>query len=295
MPRKATKPKDPNAPKRALSSYFLFSNERRAVLQKKMPEKKLTELSKIISVEWKELDEAKKQKYAARAKKDKDKYDEELAAYKKTEDYEKFQQKLELWKAQQKEQETVDEDGSAVKKVSLPRKPKDPNMPKRSASSYFLFGNSVRARIKKENPELKVTEIAKLIGEEWRQLSEAEKKPFDEEAKKLKAQYHKKMEKYKGSKEEAAYQKKLKEWEEECQRRQEKAAASFAKKRARESGKKAPSKKSGKSKKKKRESMDEESESSSAESSESESDSASSSEDSEMSSGSSGSESESES
>ena len=157
MPRKATKPKDPNAPKRALyashsmqiplwhtiknntfclgdrSSYFLFSNERRAVLQKKMPEKKLTELSKIISVEWKELDEAKKQKYAARAKKDKDKYDEELAAYKKTEDYEKFQQKLELWKAQQKEQETVDEDGVNVKKVSLPRKPKDPNMPKRSA------------------------------------------------------------------------------------------------------------------------------------------------------------------
>jgi len=293
MPKRNPKPKDPNMPKRPLSSYFLFSNERRAVLQQKMPDKKLTELSKLISVEWKELSDEQKEKYASKAKKAKDKYDKNLAAYKKTEDYAKYQQKLEYWKQSEKEAAKMDESGAPVKKVSLPRKPKDANCPKRSASSYFLFGNSVRARIKAENPDLKVTEIAKLIGEEWRKLSEEEKKPFNDEAIKLKAKYLEAMEKYRGSKEEAAFKKKLSEWEEECQRRRDKAAASFAKKKEKERSTKTKGKKAGKGRKKKVEESDE---SSSEESSGSESDSESSSGDSDMSSdGSSGSESESES
>jgi len=219
-------------PKRPLSSYFLFSNERRSVLQQKMPDKKLTELSKIISQEWKELDGDKKESYATRAKRAKEKWDKELASYKQTEEYEKFQQKLEFWKQQQKEQERSDKDGSPTKKISLPRKPKDPNMPKRSASSYFLFGNSVRKQIKEENPDLKVTEIAKLIGERWGKLSEEEKKPFNEQAVKLKSEYLAAMEKYRGSAEEAEYKKKLEDWEEECERRKNKALASAQKKKA---------------------------------------------------------------
>jgi len=233
MPKRGNaKPKDPNMPKRPLSSYFLFSNERRSILQQKMPEKKLTELSKIISQEWKELDSERKEQYAATAKRAKTKWDKKLEAYKQTEEYEKFQQKLEFWKQQQKEQEKADKDGSPTKKISLPRKPKDANMPKRSASSYFLFGNSVRAQIKKENPDLKVTEIAKLIGEQWGKLSEDEKKPFNAQAAVLKKEYLERMEKYRGSAEEAEYKKRLEEWEEECERRKAKAVASAQRKKA---------------------------------------------------------------
>jgi len=243
MPKRSnTKPKDPNMPKRPLSSYFLFSNERRSILQQKMPEKKLTDLSKIISQEWKELDGDKKEQYAARAKRAKEKWDKQLAAYKQTEDYDKFQQKLEFWKQQQKEQEKADKDGSPTKKISLPRKPKDPNMPKRSASSYFLFGNSVRQEIKNENPTLKVTEIAKLIGERWGKLTEEEKKPFNAQAATLKAEYLRRMEKYRGSAEEAEFKKKLEEWEEECERRKAKAVASAQRKKAKEMKERAKAK-----------------------------------------------------
>jgi len=60
MPRstKPTKmlktPKDLNAPKKPSSGYFIFSNERRPILQTETG-KKITEVSKLIAAEWKQL------------------------------------------------------------------------------------------------------------------------------------------------------------------------------------------------------------------------------------------------
>merc|ERR1711964_429859 len=64
-----------------------------------------------------------------------------------------------------------------------------PNMPKRPLAGYFLFTKSARARITAANPGFAITKIAKLMGDEWKKLSDAEKAPFQEEAKALKAQY----------------------------------------------------------------------------------------------------------
>ena len=49
---------------------------------------------------------------------------------------------------------------------------------KRPQSAYFHFAASRRGSLKEENPKLKVTELSKLIGAEWKELTEDDKKPF---------------------------------------------------------------------------------------------------------------------
>jgi hypothetical protein len=54
-------------------------------------------------------------------------------------------------------------------------KVKDPNAPKRPASSYLLFQNAVRQETKKENPTLPNNELLALISQRWANMSDSEK------------------------------------------------------------------------------------------------------------------------
>lgn len=62
------------------------------------------------------------------------------------------------------------------------------------------FSNSVRSQVKEENPGLSVTEIAKLIGTKWNELSAEDKEPFVKKAAEDKVRYEREMEVYKASK-----------------------------------------------------------------------------------------------
>lgn len=53
-------------------------------------------------------------------------------------------------------------------KVKKARKPKDPNAPKRPLTAYFRFSRDKRDEVKAQFPSLKVTEIAKKLGEMWK-------------------------------------------------------------------------------------------------------------------------------
>ena len=47
----------------------------------------------------------------------------------------------------------------------------------------------MRERVKEENPDLKVTEIAKVIGAKWKALTDEEKKKYNDMAEKDKERY----------------------------------------------------------------------------------------------------------
>ena len=66
---------------------------------------------------------------------------------------------------------------------------KDPNAPKKPLTSYFLFAKDVRPEIMKNNPTAKITEIATLIGAEWKKLSDDDKKKYTQKADEAKAEY----------------------------------------------------------------------------------------------------------
>lgn len=87
-------------------------------------------------------------------------------------------------------------------KATKPSKPskkaaKDPNMPKRPASGFFIFMETFRKTHKEENPDVKgVAEVGKAGGLKWKQMSEEEKAPYNEEALQRKATYEKALAKY---------------------------------------------------------------------------------------------------
>ena len=149
--RKKGKKKDPNAPKRAQSAYFLFMGDVREQVKAEHPEYNIGQIAKHIGGMWRECSASKKAPYERQAKKLKEQYHIDRANY-------------------------------------LEEK-NDPNKPKRPQSSYFLFMGSVRATVKAENPQYTIGEIAKHIGAMWKQLSARERSPFEQEAVKLKAQY----------------------------------------------------------------------------------------------------------
>jgi len=78
---KATK--DNNAPKRARSSYMLFSNDIRAEVMKENPKLEMGQVSKILGLRWKSVTDTVKEEYTQRADVDKERYTKEMDVYTK--------------------------------------------------------------------------------------------------------------------------------------------------------------------------------------------------------------------
>jgi len=75
---------------------------------------------------------------------------------------------------------------------------KDPNAPKRALSGFFFFSNEKRDGVAKGHPQWKVSDVASELGKQWRGMSAAQKKPYEDKAVKDKARYEAEMKKYKG-------------------------------------------------------------------------------------------------
>ncbi|CDR98015.1 high mobility group protein-like protein NHP1, putative [Babesia bigemina] len=77
--------KDPNAPKRALSSYMFFAKEKRGEIIAKNPEmaKDVAAVGKLIGSAWNALGEADKAPYEKLAEEDRARYEREKAEYAK--------------------------------------------------------------------------------------------------------------------------------------------------------------------------------------------------------------------
>ncbi|ORZ13543.1 high mobility group box domain-containing protein, partial [Absidia repens] len=73
------------------------------------------------------------------------------------------------------------------------RQKKDPNTPKRGLSAYMFFSQSNREQIKAENPDATFGQLGKLLGAKWKELSDAEKKPYQDKADADKKRYEAEM------------------------------------------------------------------------------------------------------
>lgn len=68
--------------------------------------------------------------------------------------------------------------------------------PKRGLSAYLVFSRATRDSIKREHPDLKFGDLAKVVAERWKDMSEEERAPYHAEADADKARYEREMAAY---------------------------------------------------------------------------------------------------
>lgn len=119
---KEKKEKDPDAPKKPQTSYFLYMNANRDSVKKANPDLAFGPLTKKLTEMWKALTEEERKKYEELAAKDKERYHAEMEAK-----------------------------GLATKKKPAA----DADAPKKALSSFMLFSQEARERLKKSDPDVK--------------------------------------------------------------------------------------------------------------------------------------------
>lgn len=64
--------------------------------------------------------------------------------------------------------------------INIPKSERDPSDgPKRPKTGFMFFSIERRIRLKEELPGLSIADASKVIGGEWRDLSDPEKHPFN--------------------------------------------------------------------------------------------------------------------
>ncbi|KAB2608860.1 high mobility group B protein 6-like [Pyrus ussuriensis x Pyrus communis] len=161
------------------------------------------EVSNVLGAKWKNVSPEEKRPYEERYQVDKEAYLQVTAKEKREVEAmhpleEKHKQKMAMELLEQYMQFKQE----AKKENKKSKKEKDPLKPKHPMSAFFLFTNDRRPALVAENKT--VTEIAKITGEEWKNMTEEQKLPYEEMTRKNKEKYMQEMEAYKEMKEEEA-------------------------------------------------------------------------------------------
>eukprot|EP01089_Gocevia_fonbrunei_P009266 TRINITY_DN2138_c0_g1_i2.p1 TRINITY_DN2138_c0_g1~~TRINITY_DN2138_c0_g1_i2.p1 ORF type:complete len:231 (-),score=70.23 TRINITY_DN2138_c0_g1_i2:69-761(-) len=178
MPRRK---RTSDKPKRPLTAYMIFSQEKRGEIKQNNPDVSFGEVGKLLGQAWQKLSSDDRVPFENKSKEAKVRYQEELKKYKEdhpdSSDDEPPKKRLKGEKAK--------------------RKPKDKNAPKKPCSAFFWFSKEQRPLIKTKNPNATFGEMGKLVGEAWRNLVEADKQPYVKKATEDKNRYVIEMKNYK--------------------------------------------------------------------------------------------------
>ena len=124
----------------------------------------VTEIAKELGRRWKVMDADARAPYQATAEVDKKRYAQEMSVYVPEKNWEKD-----------------------LKKAKKARK--DPNAPKKPMSSFMLYYNQARDKIRAEHPDSKMGQLSKIAGQQWHSMTEEQKTPYKEQQQELKDKY----------------------------------------------------------------------------------------------------------
>jgi upstream-binding transcription factor len=151
LPKKPKVLKDPNAPKKPRTSYILFCKENREQIKTDFPDLKGTSITKKLGDTWtNNMTNKDKEKYIKESEKDKKRYAKEMKKYVPL-----TQSQLEELHEQKQQEKQEKQENKGVKG-------------KRAPTAYNLFSKEKRAEVKEEHPEMKGTDVTKVVGQMWK-------------------------------------------------------------------------------------------------------------------------------
>lgn len=164
----------------------MFMAEKRPEFAKACAGKKASEVSKLGSESWSKLSDAQKAPYQKKYEEKKAQFDKEMAAFLAA-GGEKTKGEVALRNERRKA------------KLGIEKKVKDPNAPKKPAGGgYGVFLAENRESITKSLPAgSKITDVSKAAGAQWKKLSDAQKKPYEEKFLKKQEEYQAALAEYK--------------------------------------------------------------------------------------------------
>jgi len=185
----------PSMPKRPLTGFIRYGNEIRPGLVKKNPNMKMTEITKLISQQYKELPVGRKEALNEAYKIDKKKFEAE---------FEKFKNTSEGKELLEKKKQDGKEKKLSKFKIQLRNLKEDMGKPKRHGNSGFMdpelpyhhkrYPLAINLFSKDQLEGMsgtKPTDRLKIVSEKWGSLSEAQKAPYVKKSEELKAKYEK--------------------------------------------------------------------------------------------------------
>jgi len=164
-------------------AYGQFLAEKRAEFTKQCAGQKVSAICTLAGDTWKTISDTEKSTYQTLYELVKTKFDADMAKFLAA-----GGEKSKGAAALRNEKRKAKEGGG--------KKVKDANKPKRPAGgAYGSFLAKNRAAFQKQCPG-SITEVAKLAGQKWKELSDAERAPFEKEYKAKQAEYQEAMKSY---------------------------------------------------------------------------------------------------
>lgn len=175
------------------TSFIIYFSERVKALKGKPEFRKtsattgksvvdVTAITTAAGAEWKKLSPEEKHVYEKMAEEAKVQYDKDVAKWQESLTPDEIRRQNRYLQARRKSGK------------SAPSNLRDPSAPKRPVGAFFLYVQHLRDMGTVPGPSRNISRVA---GERWKQLSAAEKEPFEKRAQAEYQEYAKRLEAYK--------------------------------------------------------------------------------------------------
>ncbi|KAI8368028.1 high mobility group box domain-containing protein [Choanephora cucurbitarum] len=183
----------PQKVKRPPNAYLLFNRDMRRQLHDDNQGLSSGEISKTISLRWKQLSPAEKEYYLNEESKLKQQHTNSIYSRRSKAELKEAgvveRKKPDIYPAKKKPSLVIagrDPRGRKKKKA-------DDNLPKHPMSAYLHFAKEIRPIMKRRYPEARLVDISREIGHQWRSMSPLELQPWVEIANRDKERYANEM------------------------------------------------------------------------------------------------------
>ena len=175
--RKTSKKKS-DKPKRGRSAYIFFCSSVRPGVKNDNPDLDAKEITKLLSEMWSDLkeedDSEDLQKYNKMAAADKERYTKEMETYVPSEDEDDVEKPKKVARKEKDVEATEEKPKKVIKVVKR-------TVNKEEAEGFKKFSKANRNDVKDDNPDMKPSEITKILRNEWAELDEEEKREWANE------------------------------------------------------------------------------------------------------------------